>query len=58
MKIRRQYNGVKRNRLTRFARGIWGEDPLIARSKTIENRMFREFFGYLAVVVLSVWRRL
>ena len=56
MKTRREYNGIKLNRLMRVAMDIWERDPSIVRSKMIEDRRFREFFGCSAVVVLSVWR--
>ena len=41
-----------------LARKIWGRNISAERSRAVEDRIFREFFGCPAAVVLSVSRRL
>ena len=42
----------------RLAKKIGGRDPSTVRAWAVEERRFREFFRYSAVVVRSLWRRL
>lgn len=42
----------------KVARKIFRRDPDRARSLMIEDRRFRDFFGYSSVVALIIWRKL
>ena len=49
---------IKLEMFMRLARKIWGRDISTERSRAVEGRRFRQFFGCPAAVVLSVSRRL
>ena len=49
---------IKLEIFMRHAREIWGRDPSRVRAWAVEDRRFREFFGCVAVVLLSLWMRL